>query len=91
MPHKVLFTATKKPRYTQLGSNICTKIGLGNAGQVPNYGQYLPACCDYVVDLELLVERMPGKSKRTMDRLSELRASRQKKKKRHCLGMRDPT
>ncbi len=73
------FHIHKKPRYTQLGGNICTKTGLGNTGPDPDHGQYLPAC-DYIADLELLVERMPGKSKRTMDRLCELRASMQEKK-----------
>lgn len=64
----------KKPRITQSGSNLCTETGPGDA-----YRPNLPVC-DYVADLELLVERIPGKSSHTMDRLFEMRTSIELKK-----------
>ncbi|MCO5580930.1 hypothetical protein L7F22_034804 [Adiantum nelumboides] len=70
----------KKLRISQSGSILCTEIGTPRfSGRSAAFGHDV-SVCDYVVDLELLLERMLGKSKHNMDRLSELRMSIQQKK-----------
>ena len=69
--HGGLGPSQKKPRNTHSGSNLCTEVDLP---------QRPVQACEYVTDLESIVERLPQKCAAALDKLKELRESVQKKK-----------
>ena len=69
--HGGLGSSMKKPRMTQSGSNLFTDV---------DPPQPHVQACEYVTELESILERLPLKCAAALDRLKELRESLQQKK-----------